>query len=71
MLYQERAAPPPGASPDEFVMSDASVDRMGDVIEQNGWELEQLYANIRLRCSITTATKSSAVGATWRCAAAS
>ena len=40
MERHQRAAPPPGASADEFVMSDASVDRMGDVIEQSGWQLQ-------------------------------
>src|SRR5262245_52284957 len=39
MRYQQRAAPSPGAAPDEFVMSDESVDRMGDVIVQSGWDL--------------------------------
>src|SRR5262245_42757612 len=39
MHYQQRAAPPPGADVAEFVMSDATVDRMGDVIEQGGWQL--------------------------------
>jgi len=41
MHYQQRAAPPPGGEPDEFVMSDASVDRMGDVINQDGWQFDQ------------------------------
>lgn len=39
MRYQVRATPPPGDDENEFVMSDASVDRVGDVIEQN-WELK-------------------------------
>src|SRR5262245_35286179 len=38
MRYQQRAAPADGAA-NEFVLSDASVDRMGDVIDQAGWEL--------------------------------
>ena len=39
------AAPPPNGDPLEFVMSDASVDRMGDVIEQDGWELDNFRKN--------------------------
>ena len=38
MKYQQRSTPAEKA-PDEFVLSDANVDRMGDVIEQAGWEL--------------------------------
>ena len=45
MLYQQRAAPPPGGEPDEFVLSDGSLDRMGDVIEPNGWQLEQIKSD--------------------------
>src|SRR5262245_51867893 len=37
--FQQRAAPPPGTDPTEYVMSDESVDRMGDVIVQSGWQL--------------------------------
>jgi HK97 family phage major capsid protein/HK97 family phage prohead protease len=40
-----QAAPPPGDNPFEFVMSDESVDRMGDVIEQDGWELGNFQKN--------------------------
>jgi HK97 family phage major capsid protein/HK97 family phage prohead protease len=40
-----QAAPPPGDNPFEFVMSDDSVDRMGDVIEQDGWELANFRRN--------------------------
>ena len=39
------AAPPPGSDPFEFVMSDASVDRMGDIIEQDGWQLDNFKRN--------------------------
>jgi HK97 family phage major capsid protein/HK97 family phage prohead protease len=39
------AAPPPGGDPREFVMSDGTVDRMGDVIEQDGWELANFRRN--------------------------
>src|SRR5947207_12999935 len=38
--FAVKAAPPPGDSAVEFVMSDASVDRMGDVIEASGWNLD-------------------------------
>src|SRR5438045_4258369 len=41
MLYQQRSAPPPGGEPDEFVMSDDSIDGMGDVLEQN-WQFDKL-----------------------------
>jgi HK97 family phage major capsid protein/HK97 family phage prohead protease len=40
-----QAAPPPGDDPFEFVMSDDSVDRMGDVIEQDGWQLDNFRRN--------------------------
>lgn len=41
MLYQQRALPPPVADQtDQFVMSDSSVDRLGDVVAQDGWQLE-------------------------------
>ena len=36
MLLRELSAPPPGGEPDEFVLSDDSVDRMGDVIDAEG-----------------------------------
>jgi HK97 family phage prohead protease len=39
------AAPPPSGDPLEYVMSDASVDRMGDVIEPGGWELANFRRN--------------------------
>jgi HK97 family phage prohead protease/HK97 family phage major capsid protein len=38
--FTVKAAPPPGDSAVEFVMSDDSVDRMGDVIEPKGWNLD-------------------------------
>lgn len=34
-----------GSNPLEFVMSDATVDRMGDVIEPNGWRLANFKRN--------------------------
>lgn len=39
MKYQQRSTPAETA-PNEFVLSDSNVDRMGDVIEQDGWALE-------------------------------
>lgn len=42
---RESAAPPPHADPREFVMSDGSVDRMGDVIEPDGWQLDRFQRN--------------------------
>jgi HK97 family phage major capsid protein/HK97 family phage prohead protease len=42
MHYVERSAAPPGAEPDEFVLSDDSIDRMGDVIEPGGWQLDRI-----------------------------
>jgi HK97 family phage major capsid protein/HK97 family phage prohead protease len=39
------AAPPPAGDPLQYVMSDASVDRMGDVIEPGGWQLENFRRN--------------------------
>jgi HK97 family phage major capsid protein/HK97 family phage prohead protease len=38
MRYQQRAAPADGAA-DEFVLSDGSIDRMGDAIDPAGWDL--------------------------------
>lgn len=34
-----------GPNPREFVMSDATVDRMGDVIEPTGWKLDNFLRN--------------------------
>jgi HK97 family phage major capsid protein/HK97 family phage prohead protease len=42
MRYAVKSAPPPGGEPDEFVMSDNSVDRMGDVVEASGWQLDRI-----------------------------
>jgi HK97 family phage prohead protease len=39
------AAAPPADDPLEFVMSDGSVDRMGDVIEPEGWQLDRFRRN--------------------------
>ena len=35
-------APPPSGEPDEFVLSDDSVDRVGDVIDPKGWQLDRI-----------------------------
>jgi HK97 family phage major capsid protein/HK97 family phage prohead protease len=45
LRIKAQAAPPPGDDPFEFVMSDDSVDRMGDVIEQDGWQLDNFRRN--------------------------
>lgn len=45
MHYQQRSAPPPGGEPDEFVMSDGSIDRMGDVIDPGGWQLDRIKSD--------------------------
>lgn len=45
MLLREVSAPMPGAEPDEFILSDGSIDRMGDVIEPSGWQLEQIKSD--------------------------
>jgi HK97 family phage prohead protease len=42
---KQTAAPPPNGDPLEFVMSDGSVDRMGDVIEPDGWLLDNFRKN--------------------------
>src|SRR5262245_10675734 len=44
MQYAVKTAPPPGGEPSEFVLSDDSVDRVGDVIEQN-WALANFRKN--------------------------
>lgn len=44
MQYTVRSAPPPGGDAMEFVLSDNSVDRVGDVIEQN-WDLSAFKKN--------------------------
>jgi HK97 family phage prohead protease len=45
MRYAVKSAPPPGGVPNEFVMSDGSVDRMGDVIEPAGWQLDNFKSH--------------------------
>ena len=42
MEIREKTAPPPNDNPREFVLSDESVDRMGDVIEATGWQLGEI-----------------------------
>src|SRR5262245_18540916 len=44
MQYAVKTAPPPSGEPMEFVLSDNSVDRVGDVIEQN-WTLTNFRKN--------------------------
>jgi HK97 family phage prohead protease len=45
MKYSVKSAPPPGGDPSEFVMSDNRVDRMGDVIEADGWDLKNFKSH--------------------------
>ena len=45
MHYQQRSAPPPGGEPDEFILSDGSIDRMGDVVDPSGWQLDRLKSD--------------------------
>jgi HK97 family phage prohead protease/HK97 family phage major capsid protein len=45
MRYLEKSAPPPGGEADLFVMSDSSVDRMGDVVEASGWQLDRIKSD--------------------------
>src|SRR5215831_18213447 len=40
-----KAAPPPGDNPLEFVMSDETVDRMGDIVTAAGWLLDNFHKN--------------------------
>jgi HK97 family phage prohead protease/HK97 family phage major capsid protein len=45
MRKSEKAAPSPSADPREYIMSDGSVDRMGDVIEPAGWQLSNFKSH--------------------------
>lgn len=45
MRYSVKSAPPPSGDRNEFVMSDAKIDRMGDVIEADGWQLQNFKAH--------------------------
>ncbi len=45
LVEKTLVAPPPGGDTLEFVMSDDSVDRMGDIIEQSGWQLANFKKN--------------------------
>jgi HK97 family phage prohead protease len=45
MRKTEKAAASPSADPREYIMSDGSVDRMGDVIEPAGWQLSNFKAH--------------------------
>src|SRR6185436_7769446 len=44
-VTKTKAAPPPNGDPLEYVMSDATVDRMGDVLEPAGWRLDNFRKN--------------------------
>lgn len=43
--HKTKAAPPPGNDPLEYVMSDGSIDRVGDIIEPKGWNLDSFRKN--------------------------
>jgi HK97 family phage major capsid protein/HK97 family phage prohead protease len=45
MHYAQRSAAAPDGALDLFVMSDGTVDRTGDVIEQAGWDIEEFRSN--------------------------
>ena len=45
MRYAVKSAPAPAGAPNEFVMSDGSVDRMGDVVDPAGWDLKNFKAH--------------------------
>jgi len=45
LRQKQSAAPPPADDPLEYVMSDGSVDRMGDVLEPGGWKLDAFHKN--------------------------
>lgn len=44
-LIKKAIASPPGDDPLTFVMSDETVDRVGDVIEAKGWQLANFQKN--------------------------
>lgn len=45
IVRKTTAAAPPTGNPLEYVMSDASVDRMGDIIDPAGWKLDNFRRN--------------------------
>jgi HK97 family phage prohead protease/HK97 family phage major capsid protein len=45
LVQRTTAAAAPGGDPLEFVMSDATVDRFGDIIEPDGWQLANFRKN--------------------------
>jgi HK97 family phage major capsid protein/HK97 family phage prohead protease len=45
MRYSVKSAPPPGGDRNVFVMSDSSVDRVGDMIDASGWDLTNFKAH--------------------------
>lgn len=42
---KQTAAPPPNGDVLEYIMSDGSIDRMGDIIEPEGWMLDNFRKN--------------------------
>lgn len=44
-IAKTTAAPAPNGDPLEYVMSDATVDRMGDVLDPDGWQLDNFRKN--------------------------
>ena len=66
----EKSAPAPGGEPDEFVMSDSTLDRVGDVVDVNGWELGRIKSD-PVVYSTTTAIRCSASGPTFASSGAS
>jgi HK97 family phage major capsid protein/HK97 family phage prohead protease len=45
LRLRQTAAPPPNGNPFEFVMSDGSIDRVGDIIDPDGWLLDNFRRN--------------------------
>lgn len=45
IIQKTIAAPSPASNPLEYIMSDDSVDRLGDVIDQAGWQLANFANN--------------------------
>jgi HK97 family phage prohead protease/HK97 family phage major capsid protein len=45
LIYRAVAKAAPGGDPLEYVLSDGSVDRMGDIIEPGGWKLDNFKEN--------------------------
>src|SRR5580765_8569438 len=45
MEKRDFTAPPPSGEPDEFVLSDGTVDRIGDVVDPRGWQLDRIKSD--------------------------